>query len=101
MLLITGQTVGCGGGGDQGVDLAAQADAEGSVQEGRAECEGGGDHTEQCDARGKPDSADGGEGEAQQLRELQRGDRLTFGHRAQPRLDQCPEDRSVRGAMRA
>ena len=66
---------------DERVDLAAQADAEGRVEEGRDEREAGGDQAEQLDAGGEADDADDGEHEADQLGELQRRHRLLLGDR--------------------
>ncbi len=57
---------------DERIELAAEADAEGCVEERRDEREAGGDQTQQRDAAGEADDADDGEHEADQLGELQR-----------------------------
>ena len=80
---------------DEGVKLAAQADAEGCVEESCGEGRGGGDQADQGRAGAESGNADDGEDQAHQLGELQRRHRFTLADRSQPRGHDVGEHQSV------
>ena len=80
---------------DQGIELAAQADGEGRIEESRHHRERGGNQTQQRDAAGEPDDAGDGEPEADQLGKLQRRHRFSLRDRPQPGRHEVGEHRAV------
>ena len=80
---------------DERIDLAAEADAEGRVEERRHEREAGGDQAEKRDACGESDGADHREHEADQLGELQRRHGFLLGDGSETGSDEALEDQAV------
>ena len=78
---------------DERIDLAAEADAEGRVEERRDQREAGGDQADERNARGESDDADDGEHETDQLGELQRRHGLLLGDRREAGSDEAPKIR--------
>ena len=78
------------GSADQQVGLAAEAEAEGGVEEGRGQRERRRDQAERGHAEHEPERADQGEPEADALGEPQRRRGFPLVGRPQPRCDQVP-----------
>ena len=81
----------------QQVDLAAEADAERRVEEGRRE-RGPGRHDRHAAAAARPARATSGEHQADGLREPDRSGVLELGRRAETRTDEAAVDHAVRRA---
>src|SRR6476661_1902401 len=77
---------------DEWIDLAAETEPECGVEERREQGECGGHGADEAGAGEEADGADGGEDEADELREPQRCGGFAFAHRSESRRDEAAED---------
>ena len=87
--------------GDERVELAAEADAEGRIEERGDQRERGGHQAQRRQPEGEAGSADHREQEADELGELQRRHGLPIRHGAEPRSDERGEEPPVGMPARA